>query len=802
MRMLEGAGQSRADLEALSEADFGAKLQQFDGNRIASRMKELAGSVSAMREIFGASGQADAPMAQIFNALEAITQNKLATMPAAQVESLVRRTKAVMETTGIGLDGLMAMTGQAAAFGDTLGLDRSFAATAGQNAALFGAGYKGAFGDYKAFGAMGVEEVQKRELMLNQRAVASDLSQNAGALIRTAEAMGGVGSDTRAGQLIQAIKSGQTTFEGKSLYDSLSASSISSILSESGMGAGGIAAFQQATRDRFGNQETISQYGIGDTVRRLQPVEVSRRIGGAAGESAILATLTANGMSPQEAMQIARKAGGGLLTALLESDDVEGLSTAAGRQKIIQKELAKTLGEDRAAEIAGAVATNFESSANQQFKKWGYGDMTKFLQSQNSTVLRGQDAARRGAYADAEIGQILSPLGKTGPLQRVMDMLSQGMRDTDIQTAVGTALGGVSVGSVRQLVNDQNELRGLLAKDPDKRTEMDDIRIRELRKGMRDAVEGITDKDIDVGRSVSDDDLRRAADGGDRLMTLANLDDSSMDPEARKAALVKQNRLQLTRANNLFSALAMDDASLRKLGPGGAKRIQALEQKYMQLMRLSGGDPDKLARALAGDPSIPESQRKEILAKHGALAGQMRQLQTDLAGEGNGSMTDEEFAKEKGDMEAFRAQRTAGDAEQAQGMLKKLGELTGIKELAEGKEVEGDLGKLLGGYNSETRRAIMIGLGARERLGKAAAAQGVKISELDKSKYAEDFANAGSLAELEQGAGIEEIGAALESFQPDEAAGQQQMAITIKEGTVKIIDEQTATFSAVGQGGI
>ena len=94
-------GKTTAELAKLDDAEFGRQLRQFDANRVSARLKELAGSVSAMRELFGTMGQPNAPMTQIINALEAITQNRLANMPAAQVEQTVRKTKALIETTKV-----------------------------------------------------------------------------------------------------------------------------------------------------------------------------------------------------------------------------------------------------------------------------------------------------------------------------------------------------------------------------------------------------------------------------------------------------------------------------------------------------------------------------------------------------------------------------------------------------------------------------------------------------------------------------------------------------------------------------
>ncbi len=280
-KMLAGGDQKLlADLEKMSNEDIGPKLRQFDASRVTSRLKELAGSVSAMKEIFGSQGQPDAPMSQLLNALESITQNRLGSMPAAQVEQTVRMTKSLMDNTGMGLDAMMGLTSRSAAFGDKLGLSRGLAIHAGQTAAAMGAGYKNAFGSFGAYDAMSAEEVTAREVVLATRAGGSEQAQFAGAAMRTVQAMGLGG---RAKALSEALASGATEFEGKSMYQVLRSENLSDIIRESG-GAGGVAALRSAMSDTFGNQEFIAAHNLGGIARKSQAVELEEKVGRPAGE--------------------------------------------------------------------------------------------------------------------------------------------------------------------------------------------------------------------------------------------------------------------------------------------------------------------------------------------------------------------------------------------------------------------------------------------------------------------------------------------------------------------------------------
>lgn len=482
-------GKTIEELEALGEQEFGEKLRRFDSKRITSRLKDLAGSVSAMRELFGASGQPNAPMNQIINALEAITQNRLASMSGPQVEGLVRKVKAVAEGTGMGLDNVLHLTAQSAALGDTLGMDRALALKAGMRAAVFGPAYKNAFGSsFTAFGAEDVGTLQSREAKLGVQAEMSQQARQAGAFIRSVEGLG-LGADTDAGKLSAALRSGQTTFNGRSMHHVLNQDTLLGILDKSGAGAMGLNAFRATTGDEFGNQEYIDKHNLGKLVRGFQHQELAEGIGAVASRGAVEQALIDNGTKQPEAANLAREKGGGLLQAIFDSDSPEEFSTAKGRQKIVEAELTKQFGAERARQMAPSVTLGFESRLNQMAKQQGYGDATKLIQSQHPMVLQQADFAERTFEAQAEVSGILSPLGKAGPLQRMMDLLQRGDANQGTLETLGKALGGISPAQVKQLMDTRTKFQTLATNG--KKTPEDLHRINALKTQLSEQVGSI-----------------------------------------------------------------------------------------------------------------------------------------------------------------------------------------------------------------------------------------------------------------------------------------------------------------------
>lgn len=806
----QASGDTVEELAQLDDAEFGRRLRDFDATRVSGRLKELAGAVSAVRELFGSMGESNAPMTQLLGALEALTQNRLASMPASEVEMTVRRTKALLETTGMSLDGLLSLTSLSAQYGDQMGLDRAFAVTAGQHAAGFAAAYKQAFGsDFRAFGALSPDALAQREALLTQRAAGSEQAQLAGAVVRTVEGLK-VGTDTRAGRLAEALRQGETMFEGRSMYQVLRADNLQGILRESGVDEAGIAAFGTAARDKFGNQEYIHRYGMDAMVRRLQPQEVIERMGRGAGENAVMRAMVASGTGQEAARQVARQVGPSLLAALLNAEDPAQLSTQAGRQEIIRKTLAAQIGDAAANNLAPAITLSFESQMNRQAQQYGFGDMTKLLQSQNTTVLRQEAQIQRVATAEAEIAKTLSPLGKAGPLARMVDMIQAGDANADIAKALGKAIGGIEIDTIRDLLDTTKTVRTLSGKlNP---TAADLEALAAARTKMQETVQGVVSQakteGVDVGRMVGDDEvdlLQRSATDVAKQINAATADPTD---KQSVSTLAKSLRTQLARTGNMAQALYADDESLRKIGKGGAKLIMQMEGSFTELMRLTQGDTDLLARALAGDESVDKALRDKIQAAHGNMLTFQRAITDSLStADAPQRMTDEELAAEKKSFEEFRKTRTAADDDQVQAIIDQLGELGGFDTKNMSQEDVTALRRYMGRFGETRRKDVILALAARKRIETEAKDKGMSVDDFISAGLASeaDIAVAGGLANFGR-RGKEDVNSlreAFESFGPaDEGAVPGRQEVSIK-GTLNISqDGDTGELNGVGFGGM
>lgn len=911
-------GNTIEELEKLDDDDFGRKLRQFDSSRVAGRLKELSTSITAMRDLFGSMGQTNAPIGQLVNALEALTQNRLGSMSSTEVETIVRKTKALMETTGVSLDGLMGLTSLAANHGDQLGLDRTFAISAGQHAVGFAAAYSQAFGsDFTAFGALSKDQLAQQEAIRSQRASGSQQAQLAGAVVRTAEAFK-LDNTTKAGRLADAIRRGDTTFEGKSMFEVLRTANLTEIMEQDNLPPEAMTAFIQASRDSWGNQEFIQKHDIGAMVRRLQPEELAL-MSASAGQNAVMSSLIAGGMDQEKARDLERDIGGNLLTKLLETSDPKKLSTLQGRQELIQKELAKTLGDDEAARYAPAIALSFEAQVNPILKQRGLGNLTQVLQTQNKTVLEQEATVQRIASADAEIDKALSTIGRAGPIARIVNLLQNKttQSDSELGDLAGEALGGIKVAKIRDLVDATETIRNLQGKS--KLTDADKESLELARERVRTSVQHINDEKkngADVGRIIDDKAVEAI------LKSPAEVEKAlaEADPETRLNASSKAVRMELARTSNFVQTLYMDEDSLRKLGPGGLEQVKSLEAKFTRMLRLTGndthmiakaladdesipeekreeikalhaqmqretrtigntltdngqsnegrymrqlfksaggtiaevvqaltddpamaaerrqeirslhegmtpeakalgnrltnsgraiaakraqldqltgGDPEKLKKALAGDASIPEDLRNQIRQVHGELQTDTKTLEKQVSGYGR-SMTEAEFAPEKTRLENFRASRTATDDEQTKLMIDRLADIGGIDTGYMSDEDRKVIRENLDVFGSNKRKDLMLAIEARERLQVRAEQAGVTVGELKKQgQFADEFAQAGELGNfaLDGHEGLAELHEALQGFAPKEPSRQQQEQRMRLEGT---LDLRTGEVAGMG----
>lgn len=256
---------------ALETGEAKTLISKQEATRISDRLKNMVGAVSAMRDIFGDMNKPDAPMAELINGLQTLTQGGMATMSPQQLEMTVRRTQALSKMAGMSMENIMQVMSRGAGLSDQYGLDRQFSITATQGALSFGT----AFGNVGGGLASGWKMPTKDELTaldqsLRLTGARSDTANQLNATLRIYDEMGpSLKENSRFVALAKAIKEGRTSYEfGGNRY-----SVVSTFQSWREMAAEAGVDPEVAHRIRVAdvaNQEYGVKYNTGDIARRLQ----------------------------------------------------------------------------------------------------------------------------------------------------------------------------------------------------------------------------------------------------------------------------------------------------------------------------------------------------------------------------------------------------------------------------------------------------------------------------------------------------------------------------------------------------
>lgn len=457
-------GDTRQILDAmrLPGADILATVANAD--RVAAHLRKMTGVVNAMRDIFGDMGKPNAPMRELINGLNALTQGGLAYMRPEDLERSVRMFKAVARQTGIGLQGLMGLSAQVASVADARGVNRAFVPEIAKQAAMFGAAFGVTNpGDIPAWGAYTKEEATIKDSQLRTQAAGSDVANRINALLRMRD-MGLLRGNTPGAQRVRALADAIAAGEPLPAGVDLSAGGWQRMLAEAGVAA---ATVQSIQRDVEGNQEYGARYDTTTAVRNLQwsqqlaPMTAQALthifMGGAQQSTAFRRAIGRLGDAGRQ--QLFYNISQGLLTHMQAAPD--RMRTARERQpyireglkqQIVQQLVASGVSEAQANQVVremeqsgqlAQMATSIEAEGNVVAGQMGYKSLYGMIQMHAQPTLRQQARLRSELTTEAEMESALSGLGRASPLRRLVNAIRNATPNTSWRDVVGEVMGGV-----------------------------------------------------------------------------------------------------------------------------------------------------------------------------------------------------------------------------------------------------------------------------------------------------------------------------------------------------------------------
>ena len=121
----------------LSESDYQARPDGTVNTRAAQqKIKDATKALSVVREMFGEAGQ-EGTISDFWNVLEKVSSGAMYQMSGDRVEMQMRKLKEAARTSGVGLEGMVAMAGMTGSLFQQMGLPMSWAMNATTEALLF-----------------------------------------------------------------------------------------------------------------------------------------------------------------------------------------------------------------------------------------------------------------------------------------------------------------------------------------------------------------------------------------------------------------------------------------------------------------------------------------------------------------------------------------------------------------------------------------------------------------------------------------------------------------------------------------
>jgi hypothetical protein len=457
------------DMDATDPQALDSALRSFNASRVAKTIENMSGAVAAMRDIFGDMGRPNAPMIELINGLQAMTQGGMSHMTPQQLEQSVRTTYNVAKSTGLGLEGMMGFAGTASQILEQqMGpMGRPMGWQVGQSSAAYGFGF-GLTQQPTAYGALNREQASQIDLGMRARAAASPQAVRLGAFMRFADEFqrkdGGTGfkEGSEAYAIAEALRQGETTYEVKpggprrSVFQA--GQNIVNILAKEGISRS--EAMSAITSGAASSAEYISRYNIQDVVREggqtltdIRPA-FSTMMGNAAN-----AALAGNKDVPRaQRAATARRLGTAMFDIFQqlseEGSDLLNAGNAADRNIEVARRLRDQLGDAGVGGMTDAALANMAGSAwrrgeafiaNPQSGMSHLQSMTGMLQMTNRRTFELQRRTQTEMKGLAQLQSAMAAVGQEHIVGRLSDYLQsrEAGKPGSIKDLAMTLAGGI-----------------------------------------------------------------------------------------------------------------------------------------------------------------------------------------------------------------------------------------------------------------------------------------------------------------------------------------------------------------------
>lgn len=452
-------------------------ITKQEADRITKSLKNMTGALAAVRDIFGENGRPNAPMPELINALQALTQGGMSTLSPEKAEAVVRDFQASMRVNGIPLQQAIQMRQRAAGLADQFGFDRTIASEIDVQSAAYGTAFGNIFGAVKGWKLPSKDEAVALNQSLLASATTSDTTVQLSATLKLAEENGGITKGSRLEKLVEAIKKGDLSYkhDGNEYKTVTSFEEWKNIITKDSSISAESAYLARTRPDLLG--EYTEKYGTNMIARRSQfDTDIKRYLGMAdnayfsklPGVDANLSEQMSNriiqsiqgqdaeynvykdekgnplGLKPEELMNPAKRVEA-LTERVMSMPGAEGLDRAKVRDS-----------------VASSI-TYFESVMSQinPSAYQGFNRMMLF----NPSVQQSAEQWRGRTRDQGDMTSVLSGIQRGTVIQNLADIVRPGMSEDDIGKVLSQALGGVQKSELADAMNEFTQRRGTLNRE-------------------------------------------------------------------------------------------------------------------------------------------------------------------------------------------------------------------------------------------------------------------------------------------------------------------------------------------------
>lgn len=447
-----------AEVRATHAAPFSGRqeisddlLTTVDAGKYKGRIENMTKAVSAMRDIFGDAGNANAPIAELMQALDQLTQGGLANKSPGQLEQLVRKTNYLAKSAGVSMDVVMGLTAQGGGIADRFGLDRSFVPQMLQSSLAFGgaASNLGLFGT-PAWGASNKEKLTLMHQQLGLSAAASPNANRINTLLRMNE-LGLIDKSTPEGKELARLAEAAKNGDSAALANSAVMDDVKFGKMAKGAGIDNFT-FQSLLGARDANQEYGNKYNVGKLTTNMQYATDIAPVMQAAFGGQLVAMLQNAGVA--DANVVSNKIGARVAEALRNMDPKDR-SDPAKRNEVMGKILQDATRAELAA--AGVDRTKIDALSEDRAMRaaaeggWGVFDRSqrRYGRSAEDTLrlydprtLAQMSQLERDAAIDAQTASALAGAGSAGPMRNFVDAIREAGPNESLEKILYKTIGG------------------------------------------------------------------------------------------------------------------------------------------------------------------------------------------------------------------------------------------------------------------------------------------------------------------------------------------------------------------------